>query len=297
MPLIALATSSKHPDLAADERLLLQPLAELSLDAEPAIWDDPTRNWSSFDAVVLRCCWDYHLKIEAFLRWITQLERSTIPLWNSAPRVRWNANKSYLRDLDAQGIPIVPTLWAEAGEPVRLGQRLRELGWTKAVIKPRVSATAYRTHLITPDDAELVQTLFDELRSGPGVMVQKFMDNIIAQGEWSLIFFGGEFSHAVLKTPRAGEFRVQNDFGGSERPSDPPVQVLQAATRIVRIVEPTLYARVDGVVDDGQFRLMELELIEPVLFLAAHSKAPAAFARAIAQAIQAPATKISPAPR
>jgi len=297
MPLIALATSSKHPDLAQDDRLLLQPLAELSLDAEPAIWDDPARNWSSFDAVILRCCWDYHLKLEAFLRWITGLERSTIPLWNSAPCVRWNANKSYLRDLGAQGIPIVPTLWAEAGEPVRLGQRLRELGWSKAVIKPRVSATAYRTHLITPDDSEFGQTLFDELRSGPGVMVQKFMDNIVSQGEWSLIFFGGEFSHAVLKTPKAGDFRVQNDFGGSERPSDPPFEVLQAATRIVRTVEPTLYARVDGVVDDGQFRLMELELIEPLLFLAAHSQAPASFARAIAQVIQVPAPEISPDPR
>jgi hypothetical protein len=159
------------------------------------------------------------------------------------------------------------------------------LGWTKAVVKPRISATAQRTHLIALDDADSVQELFNELRSGPGVMVQKFMDSIVSEGEWSLIFFDGQFSHEVLKTPKAGDFRVQSDFGGIEQLDDPAAHVLQAATRIVQTVEPTLYARVDGVVDDGQFRLMELELIEPALFLASHPGAPARFADAIAAAV------------
>jgi glutathione synthase/RimK-type ligase-like ATP-grasp enzyme len=284
MPRIALATSSKHPNLAPDDRLLLPPLAERGIEAEPAIWDDPARDWSSFDAVLLRSCWDYHLKAEAFLRWIARLEQSRIPVWNSASRIRWNANKSYLRDLDAKGIPIVPTFWPEAGEEVGLRERLRDLGWTKAVVKPRISATAHRTHLIAADQADSVQSLFDDLRRRPGVMLQKFMDSIVKEGEWSLIFFGDEFSHAVRKTPKAGDFRVQNDFGGSEQPADPPSQVLHAATRIIHTVAPTLYARVDGVVDDEQFRLMELELIEPMLFLASHPAAPTRFANTLAAA-------------
>lgn len=287
MPRIAVATSSKHPQLAADDRLLLKPLAEHGIEAVPAVWDDPAVRWAGFDAVLIRSCWDYHLKSEAFLRWITLLEQSGIPVWNPAPLVRWNANKSYLRELDAKGVAIVPTFWPEPGEPVRLRAKLHELGWMKAVVKPRVSATAHRTHLVTAEEADSLQSLFDELRDGPGVMVQNFMDGIIKEGEWSVLFFGGQFSHAVLKSPKAGDFRVQNDFGGSEQPGDPPPQVLQAASHIVGIVEPTIYARVDGVVDGGQFCLMELELIEPMLFLAAHPAAATRFAKAIAHKLSA----------
>lgn len=285
MPRIALATSAKYPDLTHDDRLLLKPLAGRGVEAVPAIWDDPARDWSSFDAVVIRSCWDYHVKYEAFLRWIGLFEQGKTPLWNSAGLVRWNANKSYLRDLDARGIPIVPTFWPEAGDPVRLRERLHELGWTKAVVKPRISATAHRTHLIAADGADSVQKLFDELRRGPGVMVQKFMENIVNEGEWSLIFFGGQYSHAVLKMAKAGDFRVQSDFGGTDQAAEPPAHVLRSAIHIVQTVEPTLYARVDGVVDAGLFRLMELELIEPALFLVSHADAPSRFADAVAAAV------------
>jgi hypothetical protein len=285
MPRIALATSSKYPDLTDDDRLLLRPLAERGIQGAAAVWDDPAVDWPSFDAVILRSCWDYHLKHEAFLRWIALLEQANISVWNSAPLVRWNANKSYLRDLEAKGIAIVPTFWPEAGDSIGLRERLHDLGWTKAVVKPRISATAHRTHLIPTDDADSVQDVFDELRGGPGVMVQKFMDSIVSEGEWSLIFFDGRFSHAVLKTPKAGDFRVQSDFGGIDQPGDSPAHVLQAATRIMQAIEPTLYARIDAVVDDGQFRLMELELIEPALFLVSHTAAPLRFADAIAAAV------------
>lgn len=283
MPRLALATSSKHPQLAADDRLLLAPLAARNLDAEPAIWDAPHTDWSRFAAVVIRSCWDYHLQSEKFLSWITQLESANIPVFNSAPLIRWNANKSYLRDLEAKGVPIVPTYWGD--DPIPLQDKLRALGWTEAVIKPRISATAYRTQLIMQGNATTAQPLFDELRRTSGVMVQKFMENISTEGEWSVIFFGGIFSQAILKKPQPGDFRVQNDFGGTSQLTDPPPRVLAAATRAVQSVDPTIYARVDGVVDAGQFRLMELELIEPMLFLAEHPEAPARFAEAIAQAL------------
>ena len=283
MPRIALATSSKHPQLAADDRLLIDPLAERGIMAEPAIWDDSAVQWESFDAVIIRSCWDYHLKPERFLRWIASLMEARIPLWNPGTLVRWNANKTYLLDLDAKGVATVPTIWPAPGDRVTLNDKLRELGWTKAVVKPRISATAHRTQLVTIDNADSAQSLFDELRDGAGVMVQKFMDSIVEEGEWSLLFFDRQFSHAVVKTPKPGDFRVQNDFGGSERIADPPAHVLQSATRILDIVEPTVYARVDGVVDGQQFRLMELELIEPMLFLAAHPEAPVRFADAIAK--------------
>jgi glutathione synthase/RimK-type ligase-like ATP-grasp enzyme len=285
MPRVALVTSSKYPDLTDDDRLLLRPLAERGINAEATIWDDPACDWPSFDAVILRSCWDYHLNYEEFLRWIALLEQAKTPVWNSAPLVRWNASKSYLRDLEANGISIVPTYWPEAGDGVRLREKLHELGWMKAVVKPRVSATAHRTQLIAADDADSVQELFGELQRGPGAMVQKFMHGVVTEGEWSVIFLGGKYSHAVLKMAKAGDFRVQSDFGGTDRAAEPPAHVLQSAIHIVQTVEPTLYARVDGVVDDGQFRLMELELIEPALFLASHPAAPSGFADAIAATV------------
>jgi glutathione synthase/RimK-type ligase-like ATP-grasp enzyme len=287
MPRVALATSSKYPDLTDDDRLLLSPLAQRNIQAEPAIWNDPSRDWSSYDAIVIRSCWDYHLQPEKFLRWITDLEALNVPVFNSADIIRWNANKTYLLDLEAKDIAIVPTLWPEPGDPVSLNDKLRELAWPKAVVKPRVSATAYRTKLVTQQNAVAEQALFDDLRQGPGVMVQKFIDGIATEGEWSLMFFAAAFSHAVIKRPKPGDFRVQNDFGGTAQPADPPPHVLAAATQAVDSAPPTLYARVDGIIDQGQFRLMELELIEPALFMAEHQAAPARFAESIAQALKA----------
>jgi hypothetical protein len=286
MPRIALATSSKFPDLTSDDRLLLEPLAKHGILAEPVIWNDASRDWSSYDAVILRSTWDYHLLPETFLGWIDSLAGIHVPLWNPHTLVRWNANKTYLRDLDAKGIPIVPTIWPESADRITLRENMRELRWTKAVVKPRISATAYRTQLVTIDNADSAQPLFDELRAGPGVMVQKFMDSIVEDGEWSLIFVDRGFSHAVVKTPKPGDFRVQNDFGGSETLSDPPTRVLESADAILQAVEPTLYARVDGVVEEEKFLLMELELIEPALFLSSHPAAPTKFAAAIAKKLR-----------
>jgi len=287
MSRIALATSAKYPDLTDDDRLLLAPLAQRNIQADPAIWSDPSRDWSTYDAVVLRSCWDYHLQPEKFLHWIAELEARNVPVFNSADIIRWNSDKSYLRDLETKGIAVVPTLWPEPGDPISLNDTLREMAWAKAVVKPRISATAYRTQLVASENAPSAQALFDDLRHGPGVMVQKFMDGITTEGEWSLMFFAGTFSHSVTKRPKLGDFRVQNDFGGTAHLADPPPDVLDAAARAVKAVHATQYARVDGVVDEGQFRLMELELIEPALFLAEHNAAPTRFAEAIAHVLTA----------
>jgi len=283
MPRIALATSSQHPRLTGDDRLLLEPLRTRRFQAVPAIWSEP-RDWSLYDAVIIRSCWDYHLQPEKFLNWIDGLESARIPIFNSGQMVRWNADKTYLRDLEAKGIAIVPTSWPESTNPISLANRLRELAWSKAVVKPRISATAHRTQLVTADNAASAQPLFEDLLGGHGVMLQKFMDPI-REGEWSLMFFGGKFSHAVLKKPKPGDFRVQNDFGGTAELADPPPHILSSAIGAVEAASPSLYARVDGVVDKDTFRLMELELIEPALFLADQPQAAGSFADAIAAAI------------
>jgi len=288
MPHLALATSSKYSNLTDDDRLLVEPLSRHGIRTEPAIWNDPSYDWASCCAVIIRSCWDYHLQPGKFICWVTELESAKIPVYNSVGLVRWNANKSYLRELEAKGVEIVPTFWADDGDLIDLPERLRELGWHNAVVKPRISATAYRTQLVSAEDAEAGQALFDDLRRSAGVMVQKFMEGIATEGEWSLMFFSGAYSHAVLKKPKRGDFRVQNDFGGTARLADPPPHVLQSAIRAVNAVDSTLYARVDGVVDSGRLLLMELELIEPALFLSDDPVAPTRFADAIARALAQP---------
>ena len=284
---IALATSEDLPDLTPDDQTLLRPLADRGFTAEPAVWSDPNYPWQDCDAIVIRSCWDYHLRSDQFLRWIAFLESANCPVWNPPAMLRWNTDKIYLRSLEQKGIPVVPTVWFEPGESLNLAEALREKSWAKAVIKPRISATAHRTQLVEAHDAERSQALIEELRAGPGVMVQQFMDSIVSEGEWSLMFFAGEFSHAIRKTPKAGDFRVQSDFGGKSQLAEPPADVLEWGAHAVQAVNRPLYARVDGVVDqDRQFRIMELELIEPALFLAYHSAAPERFADAIAAAIR-----------
>jgi len=182
MPLVALVTSSKFPNLTADDRLLLAPLAERGIHAKPAIWDDPTATWSSYDGIILRSTWDYHLKTEKFLRSIDALEDTTAPLWNPPALIRWNANKTYLQALDSKGGAVVPTIWPEAGDRANLRERLQEQGWQQAVVKPLISATAYRTQLVTLENAGTAQALFEELREGPGVMVQRFMNSVVDEG-------------------------------------------------------------------------------------------------------------------
>ena len=284
---IALVTYDKLPHLSADDQLLIQPLADRGINAQPGVWTDAEFDWPSIDGVVVRSCWDYHLKLDRFVRWVAALQRLGVKVWNTPETLVWNSNKTYLRDLERKGIAIVPTLWPENGFQLR--ERVREAGWRSVVVKPRVSATAYRTCVISAQNIGEGQQQLDELMAGPGAMVQQFIEGIQTKGEWSLIFFAGRFSHAVLKLPKDGDFRVQHDFGGTQKIADAPPFVLHAASRVIAAVDPTpLYARIDGVERDDEFLLMELELIEPALFLKLDPLAPARFADAIAACLKRP---------
>jgi glutathione synthase/RimK-type ligase-like ATP-grasp enzyme len=282
---VALATSAAVPDLAPDDRLLLPALAARAIQAEPAVWDDPELAWERYDAVVVRSCWDYHHKPDRFDRWTRRIEAAGVPLWNPPALLRWNARKTYLRELAGDGVPVVPTRFLESGAGPELDAVLREAGWREAVVKPVVSASAHETWRAErgrPADGER----FRELVGRMPVMVQPFLPEIEREGEWSFCFFGGEYSHAVLKRPRPGDFRVQSDHGGVYHPAEPPDELIEQARAALRAARsPTLYARVDGCLIEGELLLMELELLEPGLFLAMHPRAPERFADALASAL------------
>ncbi len=264
--LTALVTCARLPQLTDDDRLFAAALRENGAEPRAVVWDDPAVDWTSFDAIVLRSTWDYHLRIGEFLAWLDALEACGAKVWNPVPLLRWNTDKSYLRDLD---VPRVPTAFVPRGGDVR--RAMREHGWRRAVVKPSVSATAYETFIV--EDGQSCPSPVRE------VLVQPFLHEIVRDGEWSLLFFGGEYSHAVLKRARPGDFRVQNDFGGTFEVREPGAAVVDGAARVLAAVPPALYARVDGVVIDGVFTLMELELIEPVLFFGQHPQAAARLTR------------------
>jgi hypothetical protein len=280
--LIAFVTYSSLPGLADDDRLAVEELRRRGAEVEPAVWDDPRVQWSRYDRVVIRSCWDYHKRLEEFLGWLDRMEREEVPLWNPARVVRGNVDKAYLVDLAAAGLPVVPTVHLERGAAADLAGLLDERGWSEVVIKPSVSASAFRTRKVGRNEAPAAQAELDELLAASGVLIQSFLAEIRSGGEWSLIFLRGDFSHAILKRPRAGDFRVQQELGGSADSAVPPASLIEQARAVVaRIPEPWLYARVDGVETGGTFTLMELELTEPSLFLVCDPAAPARFAAAI----------------
>lgn len=280
--LIAFVTYARLPGLSTDDLLAAGELRRRGAEVEPAVWDDPGVRWSRYDRVVLRSCWDYHLRPGVFLDWLGRLEEEGIPLWNPARVVRGNVDKAYLADLAAAGLPVVPTVFLEQGAAVDLAGLLDEQGWTDAVIKPSVSASAFRTLRIGQSGAAAAQAALDEMLASSPALVQPFLPEIQTRGEWSLMFFRGEYSHAVLKRPDVGDFRVQTELGGSAIPERPaPALIEQARAVVATIPRPWLYARVDGVETGGIFTLMELELIEPSLFLAADPRAPARLAAAV----------------
>lgn len=283
MKKIALATSDEFADLTPEDKLLASCLRDVGYDASPLVWNEPSQNLTKFSAVVIRSCWDYHKNASAFLGWIDNLEKASVHVLNSPSILRWNLEKTYLLDLAERGAAIPPTLWFEKGEVGSLADTLAETGWGKAVLKPTISATAWRTFVVTRENAREMQAEHDDLLRAGGVMIQKFIEEVQTRGEWSFVFFDKKFSHAVLKRARDGDFRVQNNFGGSvESNLEAPSGLIDQARRIIESIDQELlYARVDGVEMEGELCLMELELIEPVLFLDSDRSAAQAFAAAI----------------
>jgi glutathione synthase/RimK-type ligase-like ATP-grasp enzyme len=288
-PRVALATQAALPQLCADDRLLIPALAAGGVHASAAVWSDPSVDWTTFDAVVIRSCWDYHLRHHDFLAWVARLERAGVALWNPPAVIRWNAEKGYLRELGERGVRIVPTRWIERGSTDTLHDLLHGAGWDAAVVKPAISASAHETWRTSRDAAARDEARFRALLERGRVLVQPFMEEVVATGEWSLVFIGGEFSHALLKRARSGDFRVQSEHGGSASRGDPGAHVVEQARRALHAgASDSLYARVDGCVVDGELVLMELELIEPLLFLAEHPDAPARLAAALVERLRQP---------
>ncbi len=262
------------PNVDDEDALLTRYLRQQGHTVEPRIWSNPTVEWSRYDAVLLKSPWDYFDRVEEFYHWLDELERAGVRLLNPAAVVRWNANKRYLLDMERAGIRIVPTRLLPRGEAVDAAALLEEMGQEQVVVKPAVSGGAKNTFILTRQETAVRQPQLTELVQHEDFLAQPFQSRIQEEGEWSLLYFGGEYSHCVLKTPKSGDFRVQHYLGGGIAPREAPAHLRAAADRIVREFAPgCLYARVDGLDQDGELLLMELELIEPFLYLASDPQA------------------------
>lgn len=282
MKRVALATCRKFSQLTADDQALAARLLEQGVDARALVWNDPDQRVGDATSVIIRSCWDYHFSPREFLRWLDGLEHRGIRVHNPARTIRWNHDKTYLHQCEAAGLLIPPTASFEAGIHANLADLMQQREWTRAVVKPTVSATSWQTSLVSREEAVDFQPIFEALLRAGGVMVQRFIPEVQEQGEWSFIFFSRRFSHAVLKRAKSGDFRVQEQFGGVVHwDAAPPAGLIAQAEAVIGLVEgPLLFARVDGVEIEGRLYLMELELIEPALFLQA-PQATERFAQAI----------------
>jgi glutathione synthase/RimK-type ligase-like ATP-grasp enzyme len=274
------------PGISESDALARRALEHRGIAVEMRAWNGPAAAFEGFDAVVLRSNWDYHFAPEAFLAWLGGWEATRVRCWNPPALVRWNLTKRYLLDLAAAGVPVVPTVVID-GAPERLPALLAEQGWSTAVVKPVVSASAHDTVLVPLAEADRVAAAMTRGEIRTPALVQPFVEEIRTRGEWSLVFIDGAFTHAVLKHPAPDDFRVQPRLGGRAASATPPPAVLRAAERVVAALPlPPLYARIDGVEQEAGLRVMEVELNEPGLFFTHAPAAAERFAHAIAQRLR-----------
>jgi hypothetical protein len=248
----------------------------------PAVWDDASVDWTAFEAIVIRTPWDYFERVAEFRAWLDARIAGPVLLCNAGDILRWNFDKRYLQDLEAKGVHLVPTICLQQGDRADVAALARARGWDDVVVKPSVSGGAWRTHRFLVEDAADYAEELDDILADRGLLLQPFLPEIESAGELSLLFFDGEFSHAVCKRPAPGDYRVQFTFGGSDETVDVAPELIEQARACV-LAAPSLpvYARVDGVIQEGRFLLMELEVFEPLMYLSRHPEAAGRFAIAV----------------
>ncbi len=286
MPRAAFLTLADPAGFHLYDHLAVPPLAELGWSVETIPWTAGGIEWGDFDAVVIRSTWDYQRDPDGFLRTLATIEAAGTRLFNPVSICRWNLEKTYLRDLERRGVRIIPSRWPDHLDPDVLLECFDHFRTERLVAKPLVGANADEISILSrfqPDTWPL--TTF----AGRPLIVQPFIESIQAQGEYSLFYFGFEYSHAVVKTPKPGDFRVQEEHGGVIRAIRPETDLLAAGTRTLHAIgKRLLYARVDLVrLEDGTPAVIEVELIEPSLYFPYDAASPARFARALDLIIRA----------
>ncbi len=266
------------------DELLYEPLNQQGWQVEAVSWHDETVDWGCFDVVVVRSTWDYQQHAKAFMQCLQRIEDSSAILANSLRLLTWNISKEYLKDIASQGIGIVPTLWLDTFDLAQVSAGFERFACERLVIKPCVSANADYTYMLDREQLLGQSKNLSEVFNGRAFMVQPFIEAVVTQGEYSLFYFNGHFSHAILKTPEQGDFRVQEEHGGSLQPVEPDEEMLtQARHTMASLPDDALYARIDLLRYQDEYVVIEIELIEPSLYFNMDANAPANFVEAFVE--------------
>ncbi len=279
---VALLSMDSLKNFHTYDKLLIEPMNKLGWIAEEVSWRNEKVDWNDYNAVIVRSTWDYQNDYEKFLKVLEKINNSSAHLENELELIKWNMNKNYLYDLESKGVRIVNTIWEKSFNPDIAYEYFERLNSEEIIIKPNISANADNTFRLSKENLNGHLHGIEKIFAKRDFMVQPFMQNIINEGEYSLFYFNGEFSHAVLKTPKEKDFRVQEEHGGIFKSITPSEEQKAIANNIVnKLSTIPLYARTDLVrTKDNDFALMELELIEPSLYFNRDIKSPERFANA-----------------
>lgn len=250
-------------------------LERRGVHVDPVVWTEAA-SLSFYDLILPLVAWGYHLRYREWLDVLDRAERDGLPFANPPELLRWNSDKAYLAELGEKGVPSVPTIEVTSLGLAGLRAAAEQFGTDELVVKPPISASATGTHRIKVGD-EIPHT-----ERGQRMLVQPFLPTI-ADGEYSLILFDGVHSHTLVKRPKAGDFRTQPHLGGTVEACDAPAGARELAmAALAAAPAPATYARVDMIRDSaGTLRIMELELIEPALWLDVAPHGEESFARAV----------------
>ena len=262
-----LKTNTYISNVLREDELVINALKEKNLYVVKKDWNDSIFDWETTRSILFRSTWDYFDKFELFKKWFNKTKNKCLMI-NSTETIEWNIDKHYLQDLQEHQIPIPNSEFIKRGSSIDLSLLMQKKNWNEIVVKPTISGAAKNTYRLK--EVEIIQfgPTWEKLIYKEDFIVQEFQNNVITEGEVAMIVIGGKFTHAVLKKAKEGDFRVQDDFGGSIAKYNPSEEMVKLAEKCTRILTPIpSYARVDIIWDNlMDLAVSELELIEPELW-------------------------------
>lgn len=282
MPAIAFLSTDNLEDFFVYDELLIPFFEKRGWSVETVSWHSISTNWDKFSYVIVRSTWDYQQHAKDFLACLEDIDASSAVLLNPLPLMQWNIEKHYLKDLQGKGVPIVETMWGSEFNNNVIEEAFAQFGCNTVVIKPTLSANADDTFKLSAADWHVQEKALYNTFQRRDFMIQPFLSSVVDEGEYSLFYFGGEFSHAIKKVPQKGDFRVQEEHGGSLHSIAVDSEQLAIAEKALAAMPcDALYARVDLVKQNNHWAIMELELIEPSLYFNLDPQSPPRFVEAL----------------
>lgn len=258
---------SNEEDILTEDALIQKSLEKIGLKVFRTSWSNPDFDWTSTRAAFFSTTWDYFDRYAEFSKWLEDIRPKTL-LINPYETIKWNLDKHYLNDLEEAGINVPETIFAEVGETINLLQLFNKSGWKETVLKPAISGAGRHTYRLNKNSVTKYENIFSELLKNESMMLQEFQENVISKGEVAYMVMGNKFTHAILKKAKKGDFRVQDDFGGTVELYDASQKEIDfALNTVAKCGKETTYARVDVIYDNNnKLAVTELELIEPELW-------------------------------